>query len=117
MIEIRPEQQKDLGAIRRVNERAFGGSAEADLVDLLRARHKAVVSLVAQHDHQIVGHILFSPVTVTGAPESLRVAGLAPMSVLPEFQKKRIGSSLIRAGLAACEESGYDAVVVLGHID
>jgi putative acetyltransferase len=116
MIEIRVERSDDVAAIRDVNERAFGSSAEARLVDQLRAANKAVISLVAQQGNQVVGHILFSPVTVTNAPESFRGAGLAPMSVLPEFQNQGIGSRLIRDGLIACRAAGYDVVVVLGHV-
>jgi len=115
-IEIRSERPDDARAIRDVNERAFGGPAEATLVDLLRAANKAVVSLVAQHGDQVVGHILFSPVTVANAPGSFRGAGLAPMSVLPEYQNRGIGSRLVRDGLVACQEAGFDIVVVLGHV-
>ena len=116
MIKIRDERPDDIAAIRNVNERAFGSSAEARLVDQLRAANKAVISLVAQHGNQVVGHILFSPVTVANAPESFRGAGLAPMSVLPEFQNQGIGSRLIGDGLIACRAAGYDVVVVLGHV-
>jgi putative acetyltransferase len=116
VIEIRIERPDDIAAIRDVNERAFGESAEARLVDQLRASNKAVISLVAQHGDQVVGHILFSPVTITNAPEFFRGAGLAPMSVLPEFQHQGIGSRLVRDGLVACQDAGYDVVVVLGHV-
>ena len=126
MIEIRRERPDDVGAIREVNARAFGAPVEARLVDLLRARGQAVISLVAQRGDQVVGHILFSPVTITNrvdeaggqacATESLRAVGLAPMSVLPEFQNQGIGSRLVRVGLAACQVAGYDIVVVLGHV-
>ena len=115
MIEIRQETPDDFPAVRDVIERAFGGAAEAQLVDMLRAANKAVVSLVALHQGRVVGHILFSPVTVTQAPVNFRGVGLAPMSVLPEFQNKGIGSALVRDGLGACQREGYDAVVVLGH--
>lgn len=116
MIEIRLERPDDVAAIRDVNERAFGASAEARLVDQLRAANKAVISLVAQHGDQVVGHILFSPVTITNAPQSFRAAGLAPMSVLPEFQNQGIGSRLVRDGLVACRDARYAVVVVLGHV-
>jgi len=116
MIEIRPERPDDVAAIRDVNERAFGTSTEARLVDQLRAANKAVISLVALHGDQLVGHILFSPVTITTAPQSFRGVGLAPMSVLPEFQNQEIGSRLVRDGLVACRDAGYDVVVVLGHV-
>ncbi len=113
---IRPERADDVAAIRRVNECAFGTSGEADLVDNLRAANRAPVSLVAERDGQVVGHILFSPVRVTHAPQTFRGVGLAPMCVLPECQHTGIGSALVRRGLAACTEAGYDIVVVLGHV-
>ena len=115
MVEIRDETENDYPVIRELNERAFGGAAEGKLVDMLRAAKKVVVSLVAVHQNRVVGHILFSPVTVGGAPQNLRALGLAPMSVLPEFQNRGIGSKLVREGLEACKRAGYDVVVVLGH--
>ena len=114
---IRAERAEDVAAIRVVNERAFGGQTEARLVDTLRKANKATVSLVAQQDEQVVGHILFSPVTIANTPAEIRGVGLAPMSVLPEFQNRGIGSRLVRDGLAACQAAGYDIVVVLGHVD
>jgi len=117
MIEIRAERPDDIDAIRNVNERAFDSTVEPGLVDRLRASNKAVVSLIATHDDRIVGHILFAPVTISDAPETVRAVGLAPMSVLPEYQNQGIGSRLVRDGLAACKEAGFDIVVVLGHID
>ena len=117
MIEIRSETPADHSAIRDVNDRAFGGPAEGKLVDMLRSANKALISLVAFHQNQVLGHILFSRVTVAVAPEAFRAVGLAPMSVLPEFQNRGIGSRLVRTGLEACMRDGYDAVVVLGHTE
>jgi len=117
VIEIRSERPEDALAVREVNERAFGRVAEARLVDMLRAANKALVSLVAIDQNRVVGHILFSAVTVAEAPENFRGIGLAPMSVLPEFQNRGIGSRLVREGLEACRRQGYDVVVVLGHIE
>jgi putative acetyltransferase len=114
---IRPERAEDVGEIRVVNERAFGERTEAKLVDTLRLANKVAVSLVAQSDDQVVGHILFSPITIANAPQDIRGVGLAPMSVLPEFQNGGIGSRLVREGLAACHRAGHDIVVVLGHIN
>ncbi len=74
MVEIRPERPDDVAAIRDVNERAFGRQDEARLVDRLRAANKAVTSLVARDGDQVVGHILFSPVTVTNASAALSSA-------------------------------------------
>jgi putative acetyltransferase len=115
VIEIRNETPDDHPAVREVNERAFGGPQEAVLVNLLRSANKALISLVALDRSRVVGHILFSSVTVAVAPENFRGIGLAPMSVLPEFQNQGIGSRLVREGLEACKREGYDAVVVLGH--
>ena len=115
MIEIRNETPDDRPAVREVNERAFGRPKEAVLVDMLRSANKALVSLVALDQGRVIGHILFSAIPVAAAPENFSGVGLGPMSVLPEFQNKGIGSRLVREGLKACKRNGYDAVVVLGH--
>jgi putative acetyltransferase len=75
---------------------------------------KAVVSLVAVANDHIVGHVLFSPVTVDGRGAHVELAGLAPVGVLPEHQNEGVGSPLIQHGLAECRRAGVDAVVVLG---
>ena len=116
-IEIRPEEECDFHAIRGILDAAFGGPVEARLVELLRQRGKAVVALVARLEGQVVGHVLFSPVSVEVAPASFRGVGLAPLAVTPEFQNQGIGIRLTQAGLAACRELGYEAAVVLGHPD
>lgn len=115
MIEIRNETSDDRPAVRELNEWAFGRPNEATLVEMLRLANKALVSLVALDQGRVVGHILFSPVTVALASENFSGVGLGPMSVLPEVQNKGIGSRLVREGLEACRRKGYDAVVVLGH--
>ena len=115
VVEIRHDTPDDYPAIRELHERAFGGPAEATLVEMLRAAGKIVVSLVAVHQERVVGHILFSPVTVGDVPEGLRAVGLAPMSVLPELQNRGIGSRLVHEGLEACRRRGEEVVVVLGH--
>ena len=84
MIEIRKEQEAEYQEIRQVIVAAFGGDIEANLVELLRDRDKAAVTLVAVSNNMIVGHIMFSPVTITSAPTTFRAVGLAPLSVLPE---------------------------------
>jgi len=116
LIHIRGERKEDFEGVRRVNEAAFGQPAEADLVDALRSGGAVTVSLVAEVKGQIVGHILFSPVTVQGA-DDLKAVGLGPMAVLPEHQRRGIGSLLIRKGLEYCRKAGIQAVVVLGHPD
>ncbi len=112
---IRPERDDDLAAIRRVNQLAFGGEAEADLVDALRVGGYADVSLVADVDGRVVGHILFSRITVTTEAGTVPALSLAPMAVLPDRQRQGIGKELVRAGLTVCREKGHDLVLVLGH--
>ncbi len=114
---IRPEQPKDFAAVRDLNLAAFPNPAEANLVDELRANSKAALSLVAVQDNRIVGHILFSPVTVESNDGEHPVLGLAPMAVLPELQRQGVGSLLVTAGLAHCKRTGVGSVIVLGHSD
>lgn len=111
---IRAERPADIAGIRLVNLAAFESSAEADLVDALRKQAAPLVSVVADDGDAIVGHVMFSPVGLTGHP-STRIAGLGPMAVLPERQRQGIGSAMIRAGLGHCKQVGFSAVVVLGH--
>jgi putative acetyltransferase len=112
---IRPEQHADVPAIRALNLLAFPEAAEANLVDELRAHGKAMLSLVAVQNDRIVGHILFSPVTVDSNEGPIRVLGLAPMAVLPDVQRQGIGSLLVATGLAQCRDAGVGCVIVLGH--
>lgn len=114
MIRVRAEELSDSDAVRVVNERAFGQPAEASLVDALRGLDSAI-SLVAAIDGRVVGHILFTPVRMERADPGLSAMGLAPMAVLPEFQKQGIGSALITTGLGVCRARNHDLVVVLGH--
>jgi len=111
---IRDEEENDHAATRSVNISAFETPSEANLVDTLRAQATPVVSLVAEENDIVVGHIMFSPVTLSGHPE-LKAIGLAPMAVIPEHQRAGIGSALVRAGLEQCKQLGFVAVVVLGH--
>ena len=111
---IRPESDADRGAVRAVNLAAFGTSLEAELIETLRGRGVPLISLVADLAGEVVGHILFSPVTLEGQPH-LRVMGLGPMAVAPQHQRRGIGTALVSEGLETCRRTGCDAVVVLGH--
>ena len=114
MIEIREEQEGEYQEIRQVIVAAFGDDTEANLVELLRDRNKASVALVAVNDNKIVGHIMFSPVTITPAPKTFHAVGLAPLSVPPKFQRQGIGSMLAHEGLKKCAVAGFEMAVVLG---
>jgi putative acetyltransferase len=111
---IREELPGDIAAIHRINTAAFDTETEANLVDALREQKAVVVSLVAEEQGELVGHILFSPVTLS-PDSSIKVAGLAPMAVLPARQNRGIGSALVREGIARCRQLGHEAIVVLGH--
>jgi putative acetyltransferase len=115
-MKIRLELPTDADAVRAVNRAAFEKNTEADLVDLLREQASPIISLVGEDAGSIKGHILFSPVTLLGHP-SLKIMGLAPMAVLPDHQRRGIGSALVRAGLDACRQFGFGAVIVLGHAE
>ena len=117
MVEIRKEQPQDIPIIHQVNKRAFGQLLEADLVDRLRRNCKDLLSLVAVAGNEIVGHILFSSVTVEGEETTAEGMALAPMAVLPEYQRQGIGSKLVRAGIARLVSSNCAFVIVLGHAD
>ena len=111
---IRTEQVMDVPKIHAINRAAFDSAAEAEIVDVLRSGAENVLSLVAEEDGEVVGHIMFSTVQLAGAPD-VRAMALAPMAVAPERQRTGIGSGLVRAGLEECQRLGVDAVFVVGH--
>ncbi len=112
---IREETPQDHHAIRDLNRIAFAGDFEAELIDRLRAEGLVITSLVAIEDARVAGHILFSILPVETEAGTRRTAALAPMSVLPEFQRRGIGSALVRRGLELCREQGYTIAIVVGH--
>lgn len=109
----------DREAIHRVESAAFGRVAEADLVDRVAASDRAVaaLSLVAEVEGEVVGHVLFSHVAVSTEKGPCDVLALGPVAVHPDRQRAGIGSTLIRAGLLAADELGEPLVVVLGSPD
>ena len=111
---IRSEEEKDRTAVHALNVAAFETPTEADLVDALRRQVRPLVSLVAEDDQSVVGHIMFSPVSLKRHPDA-KIMGLAPMAVAPNHQRKGIGSALVQAGIEHCKRLGIGAVVVLGH--
>ena len=115
MTVIRVERLDDQAAIRAVHRAAFPTDAEAGLVDRLRDAGHSSVSLVAEVDGTVVGHILFSPVSIVAASGHRDGLGLAPVAVMPAHQRCGVGSALIREGLAVCRLQRCPFVVVLGH--
>ena len=111
----RTETPADQEGIREVNRLAFGRDDEASLVDALRNDGSVRSSLVAEVDRRIVGHVLFSELTILSEAATFPALALAPMAVLPEYQRQGIGSQLIRRGLEICREHGHRIVVVLGR--
>ncbi len=116
---VRPETAADHEAVAAVVTAAFGQPAEARLVELIRASedHLPELSLVAEVDGEVVGHILFSPVSVEdrSSGSSTAALALAPMAVAPEHQGRGVGSALVAAGLERAATRPEAAVIVLGH--
>jgi len=114
---IRRERPGEEAAVYDVNRRAFGSDAEPELVESIRASEGFIpeLSLVAEQDGAIVGHILFSLVAIRTEDGDVPALTLAPVAVLPEFQNRRIGSALIEQGLTRARELGHELVLLIGH--
>ena len=114
---IRKERQDDVEAIARLNDMAFLDSTEeSSIIARLRGSGDLFLSLIAEVDGQIVGHIAFSTITIDGGPKSSEVfMGLAPMAVAPDNQRNGVGSALVKKGLDILKEQKVAAVFVLGH--
>lgn len=122
MINIRVEQEIDYKIVEDVIENAFLSAEitdyqEHNLVSKLRKSSEFIpeLSLVAEVDNKIVGHILFTKINIESNEESFESLALAPLSVLPDYQNKGIGRNLINYGLEVAKNLGYESVVVLGH--
>jgi putative acetyltransferase len=116
-ITIEPETESDYEQITRVTALAFNGNAEARLVENLRktTEYSPHLSLVAKHRNKIIGHVLFYPIKInTGREECISLA-LVPVSVVPDFQNRKGGSRLIKAGLEEAKKLGFKSVLVVGH--
>jgi len=114
---VRPELEEDRAPIGELLRIAFGGNAEADLVETLRRERLVELSLVAIIGGQVVGHILFSELEAEIDGRSIKALALAPMAVVPMRQRQGIGARLIGESLARLGRGGYEAVFVLGHED
>ena len=116
-IKIRPETEDDHARISEVNDLAFGQKNEGKLIEELRKNDQFIpgLSLVAELDGLVVGHILFYPITINCSNTKHLSLALAPMSVIPEHQNKKIGSLLVKEGLRLAKMLGYESVIVVGH--
>ena len=114
-IKTREEIFKDIDPIRAINEKAFPQPHEANIVNRLRANCDGLLSLLALQDKKVIGHILFSPVIIEGHHGILEGKGLAPMAVLPEFQRQGVGTELVKTGIRMLKKSACPFIIVLGH--
>lgn len=112
---LRDIEPGDYAAVRAIARHAFNGAEEADLIERLRADGDVLVELVAGDSRGLWGHILYSALLIERDDATLSAAALAPLSVLPAFQRRGIGGELIRAGNALCAALSLEAVIVLGH--
>ena len=123
-LNIGKENPSDHNWVIELTEKAFetleiSDHNEGKLVDKLRKAPTFIeeLSLVAELNDQVVGHILFTPIRIENEQENFESLILAPVSVLPEFQKMGIGGRLIRAGHLKAKELGFHSVILLGHPD
>lgn len=114
---VRAAKPDDHPGIRVVTEAAFGQPGEADLIEALRADGNVIAEQIAHDGDSVIGHILFSRLSMSESGETPSLAALAPMAVTPERQKQGVGVLLAAAGLADCKAAGIEAVIVLGHPD
>jgi putative acetyltransferase len=115
MVTIRWEEPADVERIHSIHQSAFPTEAEARLVDRLRKERKLALSLIAEVEDRVVGHVAFSPVSIDSLSPEKRGLGLGPVAVQPEWQQKGIGNKLITRGLEECRRNGYSFIVVLGE--
>jgi putative acetyltransferase len=114
---IRQELKEDLARIKEINDQAFGQEDESRIVNKLREKDQFIseLSLVAEADKTVVGHILFYPVKINSVNSNHTTLSLGPMSVLPKYQKKGIGGKLVKEGLKRAKDMGFRSVIVVGH--
>jgi putative acetyltransferase len=115
VLTIRPEVPADEAAIRALHVHVFAQEAEAKLVDELRAEGFVTLSLVAVAGVRVIGHVLFSPLEIVSGTEIVQALALAPVGVVPGWQRQGIGSALIREGLSQAARGGERIVIVLGE--
>jgi predicted N-acetyltransferase YhbS len=115
---IRQEKKEDYERIYEINKQAFNQIDESELVNRIRASENFIpeLSLVAEKNGEIIGHILFSKMKIIGEKE-YETLSLAPIAVLPKYQNQGVGGKLIKEGLKRAEKLGFNSVIVVGHKD
>ena len=111
---IRPELSGDFDTVRALLLASFGREAEARLVDRLRASGKIGFALVAEEKERVLGHAVFSKIVMQVEGGEVGALALAPLAVLPAFQRLGIGSALVSAGLERCRQEQHSCVLVIG---
>lgn len=114
-IKVREEFEPDQVAVRRVNKLAFGQEEEADLVTKLRALNDVVISLVAEVKGEVVGHLLLSRMYVQTGEKLIPILALGPIAVIPELQKKGIGSTMVFEAIKRVTHSNESIILAVGH--
>jgi putative acetyltransferase len=119
-IVIRSETDADVSAIREMTVAAFktlpiSNHTEQFIIEALRAAKALTISLVAEVDGRIIGHIAFSPVTISDG--TMHWYGLGPVSVLPTYQRQGIGKALIQEGLSRLKDMNAKGCCLVGHPD
>jgi putative acetyltransferase len=114
---IRKEKRSDIEAITQVTIAAFNtlpisNHTEQYIINALRVADALTISLVAENNGDIIGHIAFSPVTISDGTKDWY--GLGPVSVLPEYQKQGIGKSLVNEGLSSLKQLGGQGCALVG---
>ena len=117
---IRNETDADVTAITEVTIAAFktleiSRHTEQFIIEALRAAKALTISLIAEMDDRVIGHIAFSPLTISDGTQNWY--GLGPVSVLPEYQRQGIGTTLIQKGLSRLRDIGARGCCLVGHPD
>jgi predicted N-acetyltransferase YhbS len=116
---IRSEIEKDYQKITKINDLAFEGTSEGILIKKLRntPSFNPEFSFVAEINNELVGHIIFYPIKIISDKKSFVSISLGPMAVIPNFQRKGIGTALVKKGLEKEKKLGFESVIVLGHAE
>ena len=116
---IRKAKESEYEEIKYINDVAFGQPNEGMLVEKLKANPRFIedLSLVSEKEGKLMGHILFFPIRIKNSEQGFQSLALAPMSVLPQYQRQGIGSLMVQKGLEKAKKLGFKSVIVLGHKD